>query len=257
VQARDYYEDARLWSAERYETSEEQRRIGIAAALLPPSATSLLDVGCGNGAFLRALEQTTSLRLAGVEPSAAARAAAVCATPVHEAGADSMPFPDGAFDVVSALEVLEHLPLPIYEPAKREMRRVAGRFVMVSVPYGEWTHQTRCPACGCRFHPHYHMRTFDEGRMRELFRPMRLDTLRVVDGDDYLGGGLLRAAYRRMASGSEFLQTSVCPQCGLRGDEIARQPAALNAKRALAAGLKHRLPRVRRPRWMVAVYRRP
>jgi SAM-dependent methyltransferase len=251
-----YYEDPRHWSAELYETDEEQRRFRIATSVIPSTVGSLLDVGCGNGAFLRALESATSLRLAGVEPSEAARNAAVCMAPVHPGVADALPFDSGSFDAVSALEVLEHIPHPDYEAARREIQRVAREVVLVTVPYRERVALTRCPACGCRFHPHYHMRTFDERSMRDLFRPMRLVTLKGVAYDDYLGGDIVRAVYRGMAFGSGFPRTSVCPQCGLRGDEVTSEPSAVRRKRSLAAVVRHRLPTVRRPRWMVGVYSR-
>ncbi len=44
----------------------------------------------------------------------------------------SIPFPDGAFDTVMALEVLEHI--PHWETVLQEMLRVARRCVLVSVP---------------------------------------------------------------------------------------------------------------------------
>lgn len=252
----DYYDDPRHWSAERYETAEERRRLQTVVSLIPATATSLLDVGCGNGAFLASLERRAALRLAGVEPSAAARDAAVCKAPLIPGSADDLPFETGSFDIVSALEVLEHIPHPSYDPARREVVRVARSHALVSVPFRERAAPTRCPSCGCRFHPHYHMRTFDDRAMLGLLRPLRLLRLRRVTVDDYVGGDLLRAGYRLLGAGSEFPRTSVCPQCGLRGDEVSLQPAAFRTKQGLGAIIRPRLPHVRRARWVVALYGR-
>ena len=46
--------------------------------------------------------------------------------------AENLPFEDNAFDVASAIEVLEHVPDPEHTVA--EMARVASRWLLVSVP---------------------------------------------------------------------------------------------------------------------------
>jgi ubiquinone/menaquinone biosynthesis C-methylase UbiE len=47
--------------------------------------------------------------------------------------ADGLPFASGEFDLVSAIEVLEHLPDP--EQTLSEMARCAERHLLVSVPH--------------------------------------------------------------------------------------------------------------------------
>lgn len=101
---------------------------------------SLLDVGSGRGVFLfpfletfpgawvtsvdilpHRVEFLQDLRRGGVE-----RLRAV------EADICTMPFPQGAFDVVTMLEVLEHI--PDVEAAVRAAVRMAGKYVVVTVP---------------------------------------------------------------------------------------------------------------------------
>ena len=125
----------------RFERSGEllrvRRVLGALAGLMP---TELLDIGTGRGAFLWPLmdrfpelpvtcvdplehrvERLRQVRHGGIETL----------TPLV-GDVTTLPFPDAAFDGVTILEVLEHLPHP--ERAVAELVRVARRFVVASVP---------------------------------------------------------------------------------------------------------------------------
>lgn len=81
-----------------------------------------------------------------------------------------LPFPDATFEHVIAAEVLEHLPGP--DAALREIRRIlrpGGTFV-ATVPYRERLVATLCPHCGQTFERNGHLNSFDETRLRDLFR---------------------------------------------------------------------------------------
>ncbi|KAK0710640.1 S-adenosyl-L-methionine-dependent methyltransferase [Lasiosphaeris hirsuta] len=105
-----------------------------AAHLLPhlQSSFSILDVGCGPGtisADLAALVPTGHVTCLEISESALAAARKTCSdrglTNVSFATGDvttHLPFPDGAFDVVHAHQVVIHLAQPA--AALREMRRV-------------------------------------------------------------------------------------------------------------------------------------
>jgi ubiquinone/menaquinone biosynthesis C-methylase UbiE len=102
-------------------------RIGGALTELNP--VSLLDAGCGEGEILRrgVVPRNTRLVLLDRNPDSAA----------HLIGSvDALPFASRSFDVVTCLEVLEHLPDP--GRAVGELLRVARRAVVVSVPYEPW-----------------------------------------------------------------------------------------------------------------------
>jgi len=91
---------------------------------------ALLDVGCGPGAFPRYLRAHGHTgRLAGLDQSPAMIAAAGEASPGQgiewfTGEANALPFPDGAFAVISARHMLYHVPdIP---GALREFARVVG-----------------------------------------------------------------------------------------------------------------------------------
>ena len=102
-------------------------RIGGVLAELAPA--SLLDAGCGEGEMVRRGVVAAGVRtvLLDRNPDSAARVIG---------SVDALPFPSRSFDVVTCLEVLEHLHDPT--DAVRELARVARRAVVVSVPYEPW-----------------------------------------------------------------------------------------------------------------------
>jgi 2-polyprenyl-3-methyl-5-hydroxy-6-metoxy-1,4-benzoquinol methylase len=99
---------------------------------------SLLDVGCGEGVLVQRLaERMGSRRVVGVdleEDSIQAGWSQHRAANLEYRALDGveLPFADGEFDLVSAIEVLEHVPDPLRSLA--EMSRCAERHLLVSVP---------------------------------------------------------------------------------------------------------------------------
>jgi SAM-dependent methyltransferase len=111
---------------------------------IEPEAKSILDVGCNVGAWLKDLQRDRpNARLAGVEPSPDMLAIARSRLPgveLHVAGAEALPFADASFDVLTCIEVMEHVPAELRRQAFREMHRVlvpGGRLIM-TVPHAGW-----------------------------------------------------------------------------------------------------------------------
>ncbi|MCS7281752.1 MAG: class I SAM-dependent methyltransferase [Anaerolineae bacterium] len=95
--------------------------------------TRVLDLGCGRGGILEELRPRAGWA-AGVDPDWASLAEhRMPDFPRAGARAESLPFPDGAFDLVCCSWVLEHLPKP--EEALREVARVlklGGHFIFLT-----------------------------------------------------------------------------------------------------------------------------
>jgi SAM-dependent methyltransferase len=96
----------------------------------------ILDAGCGTGALLDRLQSWPGVELYGLDYSGQALAYTRQRGHHHLIQGDltRLPFPDGTFDVVTALDVVEHIRED--EGALREVNRILrpGGVLLVSVP---------------------------------------------------------------------------------------------------------------------------
>jgi SAM-dependent methyltransferase len=103
-----------------------------------PDHPRVLDAGCGTGRNIREYAQLGET--AGVDPSpdAVAFCHARGLAQVIRSGVEQLPFEDGAFDLVAATDVLEHIPDDL--GAAHELRRVTkpGGSLLITVPAYQW-----------------------------------------------------------------------------------------------------------------------
>ncbi|MBN1341084.1 MAG: class I SAM-dependent methyltransferase [Phycisphaerae bacterium] len=158
----------------------ETVRVRLILRLLPRRAgRCVLDVGCGDGHLCRVLdgrgfEHVVGTDLAGSRMDYARR---------HhpdgrflQSNISALPFADGQFDVVTCVEVLEHVEDP--ERSMRELARVARRYVVCMTPYRESLAEQACPHCHGSFPPVGHLHSFDESRFDRMGRQAGLSLRR-------------------------------------------------------------------------------
>jgi ubiquinone/menaquinone biosynthesis C-methylase UbiE len=146
-----------------------ERVLGALRGMRPES---LLDVGCGRGAFLwPLLEEWPELPVLAVELDARRlallgelRRGGLAQLAGVRGDVAQLPCADAAVDAVTALEVLEHVAEPWR--AARELVRVARRFVIASVP----SHADDNPQ---------HLRVYDVAALETLFRDAGARAVRV------------------------------------------------------------------------------
>ena len=247
--ARAYYEQAALW--ERLDPADEER-IEEMARMIPSEVNSIVDLGCGSGFFARKAGE--SRWVVGLDWSREA----LCKTPGDAVLGDiqNTPFRDGAFDMVVCSEVLEHLPVNEFASAVEEMDRLAKKWLLITVPFEEVleVHFSKCADCGCVYHAHHHVRSFDRHSLRALFPGYVMETWATCGRVEWIGK--LEAKIWH-GIGGHWIATEEgrCPQCGSRKKVTPDRGVRDCVGLALARGVRLFHP-AQKPRWLLVLMKR-
>lgn len=218
------YEIENTWDEEFFGT-ETAERFEITAANIPDDVQSMLDMGCGSGLFLAYLKRRRPdrfARLAGADRSLSALER-VNAERIA-CSIDDSPFADCEFDLVSSLQVLEHLPNTVLRDAIVEIARIAKRYILITVPYREDLAASfvTCDECRTRFSPDYHLHSFDENRLSGLFDGRGFscrNTFLIGSVQRYIGYDFIKT--RILGNVPVFPWWTLCPACGFGVDKPA------------------------------------
>ncbi len=133
-------------------------KVRVFTEMIPEEVKTIVDVGCGDGAITNPLGRQWAVT--GVDSSRTALQ--YVNTSAVLADARELPFADGSFDLAMSSQMLEHLDDSTYDAAVAELRRVARKYLLISVPYREDldVRMIRCPTCGWREHVWGHLRRF-------------------------------------------------------------------------------------------------
>lgn len=240
----DYYENAEFWTDDVF--LRERPRFQAVLDLVPSDARSLIDIGCGNGAFVHYIADSGRAfdRLHATDRSAAALARV--RGEKTAASIDDLPFKDRTFDVATCLEVIEHLPLGIYEKGLENICRVARRYVLLGVPFEENIEAdlVRCPGCTGRFNPNYHLRSYSDDALNGLLLPYGFQPIdRVLTGamrEYFLVSRWMDRRRHATRTGNPFHSPIPCPMCGfsLPPTGTVATEASASAGAVASGGLK-------------------
>ena len=117
---------------------DDWTRISFVLGAIQPGG-AVLDVGVGAGQFLNALALSGLYdRVAGVDRMVFDKYFEIDSSIERQTHSiESLPFPDDSFDVVTCMEVLEHIPDEVFEPGLAELRRVCRGQLIMTVPFEE------------------------------------------------------------------------------------------------------------------------
>ncbi|MGC9574634.1 MAG: class I SAM-dependent methyltransferase [Desulfobacterota bacterium U4-17] len=257
---RKYYEQAQIWERDFLTIPIERERITSTIELISSDVRTVLDVGCGNGAFLNSLPSI--YQAVGLDFSQ--EALKYVKTKAVHGDIAALPFEPASFDLVTCLEVLEHLPYETFEKALSELQRVSKKYIIISVPNNEDLdyYLVICPACRCWYNPHRHVRSFDSAKLKTLFEHFALSELKELGPleprPQY--NRFLYAAYRLWRNAPPP-STAVCPQCGHQSTEGQLSVATAKSDGLLPYALRLFKPFAKaiwrpqwRHRWLLALY---
>ncbi len=192
----------------------------------------ILDVGCGTGGNFPFLARYGEVEGCDYSEEAVSFCRLRGVTQVKEASIYELPYEDGSFDLVTCLDVIEHLRLDL--PAFRELNRVLreGGHLLVTLPGRPELYSDFDCMAG-------HLRRYTLEEVRELlrwsgFRPLRMTSYTVlvhplvrfymwrgniIGGRGKYSPGMdtLLPASNRLLSGLISLEARLISRCDLRG----------------------------------------
>lgn len=210
---RKYYDNAEFWEKDFLSIPAERERMARTIELIPSNVLTVLDVGCGNGAFLNSLPDV--YQAIGLDSSQ--EALKYIKTKAILGDIATLPFETASFDLVACLEVLEHLPFDVFKSALYELQRVSKNYILISVPNDQDLDLALviCPACRCWYNSYRHVRSFNSEKLTTLFEHFelseRMEMGPLEPQPKY--NRFIYAVYKLWKNPSPP-STSVCPQCG-------------------------------------------
>jgi SAM-dependent methyltransferase len=246
------YEQEQIWGHVK-DMPDIQEKVRRFAQTIPENVETILDVGCGDGAVTNELARRW--RVTGLDSSRAALAHVEGEAIL--ASAEALPFADRSFDLVMSSQMLEHLDDAAYQRAMGELRRVADRYLLISVPYREdlGMRMVRCPRCGWVGHVWGHRRRFSiDSLLRDIpgFVPVHVQAFGDLQDPPWPRPllAIFHRAFRSFYTSGG--QSPLCERCGNSDFSSVRgfPPYSAELKRWLDRG-KPRLPY-----WLAVLARR-
>lgn len=259
-----HFEQKEVWNRDRYlEDVQEVNRFTETLKLIPKDIKNLVDVGTGNGAFLWFLENSSfTAKFEGLEYTLSGITNKVCKAKINQGEIQNIDFKDDSFDIVSCLEVIEHLPISVYKKGLLELERISKKYILISVPYQESRTNVICPNCNCEFNPNTHVRSFDKNRLLKLFNNFELSELHEVgeQKDFFISNSRLQNEFRRIFARNSFRANLHCPQCGFSKNNQFGQITTTKHYNKLATIKTNLIKTIfffkTKPRWYVALYKK-
>ena len=261
----EYYEQSIFWAHNFLEIPAEKERIEEIIKIMPSNVKTILDVGCGNGAFINTIADTFLNRfdkIVGLDSSKVALEHVKVEK--YKGSISNLPFENKSFDIVTSLEVLEHLTQEDFKKGTLELQRVAKNYIIITVPNEEDIEHSlvMCPKCYCWFSPYFHLKSFNKNILCNLFNNFKLIKIKEI-GPFYEFRSYNRLLLTFYLAWKSPLppKTAICPQCGYQRNESIQNVRSnssshliLNFFLLFKPLAKLFFPLKKKKRWLLALY---
>jgi SAM-dependent methyltransferase len=258
-----YYESSSFWENENLNDINNRKRVDETISFIPSEVSTVLDMGCGNGRFLaKLMEIRSNLKVVGLDRSK--EALQHCNFPTVCSDFNKSNLKSNSFDLVTCLEVLEHLPVDIYSSSLSEMSRLSSNYILISVPYKEnrFITKTTCPQCKCSFNRDLHLRDFNDEALVNLFSKhgFKLVSKDTVVKSKVLLGYFLYYNLLTFFKSRKVFQSPICILCGHENSKFENfnnTPVIQVRKGVVRSFLKLFWPKVNyHGYWVIALYKK-
>lgn len=140
----------------------------------------ILDAGCGDGYFCHWIKgKRKDINVQGLDisgPRLERARARYDSIKFYEGMLPYMPFENNSYDLVSCIEVLEHMSDPVV--CLRELARVSRQYVLITVPDREKLRSVLCPHCLKKFPENGHLHSFDQNNLHRILKKANLKLIK-------------------------------------------------------------------------------
>jgi len=154
------YQDSEFWNRDFSKISGEEERMLEVKNSIQEDVKTILDVGCGNGFFINSLSGDVSCYIKTVGLYLSFEAVRLVSGNKVQGDVARMPFKEAIFDLITCLEVLEHIPENDFKNAISEIKTASRKYILVTVPNNEYLSRSliQCPKCLYKFNAYGHLR---------------------------------------------------------------------------------------------------
>jgi dolichol-phosphate mannosyltransferase len=176
--------------------------LDLLSRYLPEALSSprLLDIGCAHGFMLEAARQR-GWRASGIEISPAASVARQRGFVVYDRPLEDLKIPDGTFDAITAIDVLEHIPdIRGFMAELYRILKPGGALLIVTPDVGSWVAKTMRDMW-----PHYkteHLFYFTKRSLSMFLRRKGFRVRRIQVGFKYLTFDYILEHFRKHTPGA-------------------------------------------------------
>lgn len=170
--------DERGAAAQRAAVANGRRRLRLLRRLAPKART-ILDVGCGTGAFLLAARNEYDVTGVDVSEEAVAVVREHLGLTAHAGDVRTLDLPEESLDVVTLFDAIEHVPKP--EGTLRRVRELLAPRGLVVITTGD-TDSLVCRISGKRWHlmtPPEHVTFFSRAGLTTMLERCGLSPIHV------------------------------------------------------------------------------